>query len=205
MSVSDNQVLKAVLELVYPNGQIAQNVFWFLTEFAATQQTQDVLDAIETYMEDFYTPITDYIKANLTDNPGDVSRMLWNDTLDKWEVAEDLGQVTPAVPHTSNQQLLPHQVAPYVVGNTERPKSRGRKFLIGLTEDATEGGTLVPLAATALGLVLNYYLADELISAGNELIVGVASTVTGQFLPFTDGEAVDVVGTQRRRRLGVGI
>jgi len=204
MTVLNDVVLKAVAELAFPDNTLAQLVFWFLTDFVANQDDNDVVDAIEQYVDDFLTPIAGWIPVTVTNEQGDVSEMEWDAVNSVWETTRLVGLFEQAVTFTSVAELLPFQSAPVIVGNTARPKSRGRKFIPGFTENAQVATELISGALTNLGTSLNVYLADESISAGNELIVGVASTVTGTFLPFTDGAVNSLLGTQRRRKPGVG-
>ena len=204
MTVLNDTVLRAVAELVFPDNNIAQMVFWFLSDFVANQSDNDVANAIEQYIDDFLTPVDDWIKSTMTIAQTEVNEMEWNATEEVWEVSRFVGLIEPAVTFTETGELLPYQSCPVLVGNTSRPKSRGRKSIPGFTEISQSATQLVPSALTSLASALAVYLADETISAGNELIVGVASTVTGTFLPFSDGVIDSTLGTQRRRKPGVG-
>lgn len=205
MSVSNGEYIKAVFEVDLPDGTIGQNVFNFRCSFTSDQANSAVLSAIEGYVEDIYNSLSTYIRSTLTVNLGAVNKMTWDAVNSLWETGTLVGYIAPAPTFGGSGDMLPNQVAPVMVANTTRPKSRGRKFLLGLVEAATAESDLVSAALTALGTALAHYIADETISAGNDLIVGVLREGVNQFLDFTDGEANSLVGTQRRRKPNVGV
>lgn len=204
MSVANAEVVKAAAEFVLPDGTITQLIIHFLADFVADQANADVIHSIEDYVEDILTAVASYLKSTITTNPMEVSAVVWDAVQGIWEVSRSIGQGSITWPGTSTGQLLPNQVAPVLLANTGRPKTRGRKFIPGFVEDSTEASTLNSGAMTALGTALNHYIADEMISVGNELIVGVPSTVTGDFESFGAGDVNDIIGSQRRRKPGVG-
>lgn len=206
MAVNDGEVVKGVAELVLDDGTITQNVFYFQADFTSESlPNQDVLDAVESYIEDIYTAVLAHIDPAVTWNPAPCDVVTWDETEEIWEVTKNLGNASPSVTFTGTTDPAPNQIAPVLVANTNRPKTRGRKFIIGFDEGSMAGSELTSSAMTGLGNALNHYLADETIAAGDDLIVGVPSTVDGVFRPFTDGVANDIVGTQRRRKPGIGI
>lgn len=204
MSVVDDTVLRAVLELAFDDGNIMQNVFWFLTQFVANQDDNVVAGAVEDWLDTILQPLDEWMSDTLSINQTELNEMVWDEEEEVWEVDRFVGTLDPTATFAETNELLPYQNAAVLVANTGRPKSRGRKSFGGLTEIAQDAGILVPSLLTNMATALNWYLSDETISAGNELISGVASTVTGLFLPFTDGIVNDVMGSQRRRKPGVG-
>lgn len=204
MAVSDGQVLKAAVEMVLADGTIAQNVFHFICNFVTDQDASDILDAIEQYVEDIYQSIQGYLDNSLTMNPMLVDKIEWNATEQIWEVVGFLGSRTPSITVTSTDDPLPNQMAGVLVANTLRPKSRGRKFFPGLVETAATHGDLIAAALTAFTTALNHYLADETVTSGNVLSPGVPREAAGTFLEFTVGVVNSILGTQRRRKPGVG-
>lgn len=205
MSVSNGEYIKAAFEATLPDGTIAQNVFNFRAAFTSDQANSAVLSAIESYVEDIYDAMGSYITSTIVENLGAVNKMTWDTANNIWATGTLVGYIQPSLTLSGAGDLLPNQIAPVLVANTTRPKSRGRKFLMGVTEGLTQGTDLVSAALTALGVALAHYIADETISAGNDLIVGVLRDGVNQFLDFTDGEANSLVGTQRRRKPNVGI
>lgn len=204
MSVADAEVIKAAAEFVLEDGTIAQMIFHFLASFIADQTNSAVINAIEDYIEDILDAVATYLDPSVTTNPMEVSAVTWNATTEKWETDRSLGQGTLSWPGTDTGDVLPNQMAPVLLASTGRPKTRGRKFIPGFGDQSCTGSTLITNAMTALGVALNHYIADETISTNNELIVGVPSTVTGAFEDFSTGDVNDIIGSQRRRKPGVG-
>jgi hypothetical protein len=163
-----------------------------------------VMDAIQTYVDDLYGDVATFLADGLTINPTTINKMAWNSGEGLWEVARLLGVRTQTITHTNTDDDFPNQISPVLVGNTLRPKTRGRKFLMGFVESMADGSDLTSTALTALGNALSDYLADENISAGNDLSPGVYREGVDDFEEFTDGSVNSVVGTQRRRKPGVG-
>jgi hypothetical protein len=125
--------------------------------------------------------------------------------VDHWEVVRTVGSVLIGTSFVGSGGVLPFMDAAVAVARTLRPRSRGRKFLPVFTEDAQDNtNLLVPAIADVADFVADYV---DWINVGtqSDLIPGVPSTVTGTFLPFHDGFADEVLGSQRRRRPGYGI
>lgn len=206
MTTQDNEILHAVANFLMPDNAVALMVFHFLTDFTSAQDDNDVCAAIEDYVEDMLTSLLTHIASAITMQLDYVHEMVWNGTKGLWEVNRLVGTVEPASTFTGPSEQLPWQNAAVLTANTARPKTRGRKFIPGMTEGGTAGDSeWTSTVLTNLATALANYLADETISAGNDLIVGVPSTVDGNFYPFTDGEVNEIVGSQRRRKPGVGI
>jgi hypothetical protein len=151
-----------------------------------------------------YGAVASYMKSTITVNPAEVDRIEWDATDEEWQTKENLGTTTPSVTFTDATDQLPFQIAPVMVANTLRPKTRGRKFLPGFCEDAQQNSYLQTPAMTALGNALAYYLADLTVAGSDRLSPGVPSTATGTFQEFSNGVANDKLGTQRRRTPGIG-
>lgn len=204
MGVSNGEYLKAFVEFELADGTLAQNVFWFKAAFLADQVNSAVLAAIEQYVEDIYNGIATYLSSGFAVNLGYVNKMTWDTTLAKWVTGTLVGSILPTITHTNTDDTFPNQIAPVLVANTTRPGSFGRKFLMGCVESMADGSELVTAAVTAMGTALNHYIADETVTASNDLVVGVLREGVQAFLEFTDGQVNSIVGTQRRRKPGVG-
>jgi hypothetical protein len=205
MTVQDNDVLRAVMEVALEDGSIAQNVYTFFADLAASQSDLTVLNAIETYMEDAYSNMSSYLPNTMTQRVCWVDEIEWNATTGLWEVTRKVGYFTPTIGFNDANEPLPNQSAPIAVFPTFRPKTRGRKFVFPFAEDAQDATFLV---AAALGALADYaadVLADIVIGPLNELLPGVASTVTETFQNFDTAIVTNVLGTQRRRKPTVGI
>jgi hypothetical protein len=155
-------------------------------------------------MEDIYSAVSTYLSDGFTVNLSKVHRIEWDPVTSEWVTALLLGTGLPSITHTNTDDAFPNQIAPVLVANTLRPKTRGRKFLMGFVETAANGGDLVTAAVTAMGNALSAYLSDETVSGSNVLSPGVARQGVDSFKEFSDGVANTIVGTQRRRKPGVG-
>jgi len=204
MPVGDTEVIKGVLEVSLPDGTIAQNVYHFICSFLANQTDGAVVAAVEGYIEDIMGAVSTYLSDGITIAITPVNVVKWDSTTSKWIVDRLLGNIEPSFTHTNTDDDFPNQIAPVLVANTNRPKTRGRKFLPGFVETSALGGDLVAAAITAMGTALNHYLADEQVTVNNDLSPGVPRDGVDDFREFTDGSVNSVVGTQRRRKPGVG-
>lgn len=205
MAIQDGDVLKAVLEFVLADGVIVQNVLHWIADFLAPQTEVDVLTAAGTYAEDLYSEIDAYIDQAVVVNPMTLHIVVWDGIEGEWVTERLVGSTVPSITFTGATDPLPNQCSPVLIGNTVRPKSRGRKFLLPLLDSACDGSAWVGAVITALGLALNHFLADETVTASNDLSPGVPRTSEDLFLPFGTGTVNSTVGTQRRRTPGRGI
>lgn len=204
MTVLDGEILKAVLEIALDDGTIAQNVFYFLANFLTNETDSAVLSTMESYIEDIYGAVSAHLGDGFTINPSEGAILRFDDINDKWYTYRVLGSLTPTFTHTNTDDPFPNQVAPTMTANTNRPKTKGRKFLIGFVETSALASELIAAAVTAMGNALNHYLADETVSGSNVLSPGVPRKGVDDFKEFTDGSTSSIVGTQRRRKPGVG-
>lgn len=204
MAVENAEILKAVLEFVLTDGTIVQNVLHFIAEFLAPQQDQDVLDSCEVYGEGLYDNIDAYVDQNVVTNPMTVHVIVWDGVAGEWVTDRLVGIATPDIVFTGAGDPLPNQNSAVLVGNTNRPKSRGRKFLIPFEDTNATGSDWGAPVLVNLGLALASYLADEIVTVGNDISPGVPRAAVDSFLKFTDGVVNSIVGSQRRRKPGVG-
>lgn len=204
MTVANGDIIKAVFEIITQESTITQMILHFLAVFIEDQTNQDVLDAIEVYEEDLLTPLLAQIDAATSVGSCPVNLVEWNATQGLWETSELLGYTTPDLTFTGTLEDLPYQCAAVLVGNTTRPKSRGRKFIPCMQEGASTGSDWGAGILTSLATCLAAYLADETISGSNVLQPGVPRSAANTWLGFTDGSVKSTVGTQRRRVPGIG-
>lgn len=204
MTVSNGDVLKVFLELVLGDGTIAQNVYHLRATFADDQTDSAVSAVVETYLETIMGELSDYLADDFTINPSWLHKVAWNTTQSKWLTTYLIDTFTPSFTHTSTPDPLPNQIAAVMIGNTYTPSSRGRKFIPGLTDNATDGSTLIAACVVDLVGAVADYISVAPVSAGNNLVPGVPDYDSSTFWTFRDGVADTIVGTQRRRKPGVG-
>jgi hypothetical protein len=204
MPVNDGEYVEGRVEFELADGTIAQNVFHFVADFLSEESNSAVTNAVIGYIEDIYGAIATYLSDGFTVNLSKVSKITWDSDVQKWVTELLLGTGLPTITHTNTDDPFPNQIAPVLVANTNRPKTRGRKFLMGCVETMAQGGDLVTAAVTAMTNALNHYIADETVSGSNNLDPGVLREGVEEFRHFTNGEVNSIVGTQRRRKPGVG-
>jgi len=204
MTISNGDVLKVFLELVLADGSIAQNVYFLRAVFADDQTDAAVSAAVEDYLENIMGEVGTYLSDDFTINPSWLHKVAWNVTQSKWLTTYLIDTFTPSFSHANTDDPFPNQIAPVMVGNTYVPASRGRKFLPGFVETAALAGDLVAGAVTALVGAVSYYISNVVIDASNLLQPGVPDADSSTFWAFRDGAANTIVGTQRRRKPGVG-
>lgn len=203
MPISTGDVVKLVVEAVLNDGSIVQNVFYFLASLTSPEPDASALAALEVWVETAYTNLLTHITNDVVFSDIVADIIEWSGT--KWETVYHIGIEDVDLAPTAVDDQLPNQVSPFVTFNTLRPKSKGRKFLYGFSEAQTSASYVI--AGTLANMVL--YAADcmeNIVFAPlNTLTPGVIRKGFDVFLPFQSATVTNVVGTQRRRRPGVGI
>jgi hypothetical protein len=203
MSVSPGEVLKAVCDFVSASGLHFQNSWHFQHTGNVDMSDTEALNEIVDFVGDIYDQLADQVATTLDDPEVYVDKVAYVD--DEWVTISSLGNDTANTTPANTSDVLPLQAAACLVGLTERPKSKGRKFLIPFGEDQQIGGSWVAGCQADLAGALLTYLSDRVVGSGKILTPGVASSVTGTFLPFLSGLVNFIVFTQRRRVAGYGI
>lgn len=203
MSVSNGDIVHVVIEGKMGNGTIVQNRKRFQAEFGAPLADNLVLNAVKTWVEILYGAVASYISVNTSLQDGTVDVIDWDAVGSKWEVVQNVGIYSPLDTFANVNEVLPHQCSAFIIGNTSRPKSKGRIFCWPFCEDSQAGGVLVTAALTALGNMAVQYLADQAIG-GDWLRSGIVREGVNQWLEFDSVSYSDAIGTQRRRRFGIG-
>jgi len=201
MTVTSGDILKIVLEYVYPGAGTALNIFTYFYGGEDAEDT-DVMDVLETFFDDEWgskwediapsTATIDNLQAVIVDNTGTTIRDLGFRLIDR--------------PGNLGAEPTPAAAAAYLQGNTIVPQVRGSKYIPALSENAVTDGILNAGAVAQMLLLLGDYLQDVVVTPGNVLRPGVLSKREGGFLSFeTGGVFSDIPAYQRRRKVGVGI
>jgi len=103
---------------------------------------------------------------------------------------------------TGGGDTLPQQSAYVVIGVTPS-RRRGKKFIAGIPELLQDGGRLGATALTNLQDYANAYVLPMTVGAG-EAPSGVCRADGSDFLAFSSGRVDQIVGSQRRRKQGLG-
>jgi len=201
MSIPNNADIKLAQEINLLDSVTAMNIYYFISEFAETQTDEDVLDTLETWVENLYTEINAEMISGVS--LGLATLYVWNSVLVQWD---NHGTFTPSVSFNNASDMLPHGVAALVRMYSEASRSIGRKYLAGFGEDMQSDGDWAAGAITNLGSFLTRWSAKAEVSVTNDLYPGVWST-TAHVVYRTAQEGVILAqpAYQRRRRPGVGI
>ena len=203
MALQANDILKVVLSIAMPDSVIAQNIFWVLFEAdGGSVDTVDVLDDLETWVEDIYTNLLNAIADN--NSLEDIKVYVYDSVDDDFD---EVGIEPVAVTFTDTAQYLAHGLAAYMTARTVDPDVYGRKFIPGMTEAVNDDGYI---ASGYAGNLANWSIdwTDPFTGAatGSGFIPGVYSFTRSNFYAFTGASTVSLLwGYQRRRKPGVGI
>lgn len=204
MSVAPGDILHVVIEALLDDGTVVQNRKRFYTSAASPLTDSVVLNAVKTWVETLYAYAGTLIRPTVELRDGTVDVIAWNPTDMVWEVIQNVGIYSPLDTFSGTGDELPNQVAGFVVGNTDRPRSKGKIFAFPFTEVQQNHGIITTAAMVAFGNFAAHYILDQPIGADN-LISGIVREAVNEWLPFTSATYGDILGTQRRRRFTVGI
>ena len=198
--VLDGALLRLILTYDMPESQEAQNVLGLgMTGGQATDA--QFLTACATWVNGAYGTLQGIMHNNVDLYEGKVIKVIWSGTA--WITDRLIGTLFPTFTATDGTDMLPHAVSGVVTMPTIVPKKRGRINIPGITE-ANQGDSL--LGAGAATAMANFATAIRTpFSAGTGTVYytilgkgGASHTSTGYSLP-------GVVGSQRRRKPGLGI
>lgn len=186
-------------EIILPGDVVAINVFYWHCDFVTGQADSIVAGVMETHLEAMYTELVAEIASAVV--LGELRCYVREGLV--W----DLFKVrTPEVTFTNATDMLPQGVAALMRAYTEYPRVISRKYIPGFAEDSQVDGEWIASALTHLAAAAAVWVTTQEISAGNELVGGVWSTVRLDIAEFSGTEVIPVnPGYQRRRRPGVGM
>ncbi|GAG80042.1 unnamed protein product, partial [marine sediment metagenome] len=160
--------------------------------------------AVKAKIEAMYADIVGQVTNDVVEQLSFVDRVAFNEITDAWEIVENIGTFTPDFTPTNVNDGLPHQCAPYLIFKTTRPRTVGKKFLFPFAEDQQDHTILAAGAITAMTAFVVEMLAPRAVGGDVTLTMGVIRTGVASWYNFLVGVVSDVIGTQRRRKPGVG-
>lgn len=104
---------------------------------------------------------------------------------------------------TRSEESLPNQVSAVVIGITQS-RRRGKKFFSGLVETQQADGLLTSASLTRFNDWAEAWVTPTHLVPGTTIITGVCKADSSNFVGFSTFRANQVLGTQRRRKPGVG-
>jgi hypothetical protein len=214
MAVHNGDVLRLSLRWHGTEGQDIVNVWHLKAAFTATQDDQDVVDAVDDWVTNTFQDIAQYMPVDAT--KGDIKLDVVE--LEAWpehpegqppwkeEVVSNVGwwdmDANLEPPYVGD--FLPAGVAAGVMFKTARGRSPGKKFFGQIPEGMQTGSGWHNDLKAGIANVIADVLTGITITAGNTLAVGILSRATTTFLEFLSGELKDYAYYQRRRRPGAG-
>lgn len=204
MSVIDGDILRVSTNFELSDGSQYQNIYHVIRDGTDPFSDAAHIDAIRGKMDLAYADLDDIVEDTITPQLSFVDRVEFNEIVDEWRVVENIGTFTVDFQPTGIDETLPYQTSPYVVFKTGRPKSVGKKFLFPLMENQQADTILGGAAVTAITAYAARILTGITVGGDVTLTFGIVRTGIQTFLNFLVAVVTDVLGSQKRRRPGVG-
>lgn len=207
MPVTHQDIVKVVVIGNAPDTVIWENVYYWQLDDPDTDSPTNgqIVFALDTKLTAMYNDIAGEMANDYLVDELEVDRIEWNGTI--WETMETIGGAPLAVAGGDATDASPQGIAALLTANTEKPKTRARKFFPGIAEDnwtdsILDGGNLTNLAAMAVE-----WLTDQLVIGTAELVpvvISLAVATEGDVFPLISATANAIAAYQRRRKPGVG-
>lgn len=204
MAVLDGDVLRVTCNFELGDGTQYQNVWHYVRDGTDPFSDAEHISAISARMTAIYATIDDMVLNDVTEQLSFIDRIEFNEIVDGWRVVENIGVFTPDFVPTEAADGLPFQSAPYIVFKTQRPKSVGKKFLFPFGEVQQAETILTGGAVTALTALGTVVLSALSLGGDATLTACIVRTASNTVLNLLVAVVNDVLGSQKRRRPGVG-
>lgn len=203
MAISEGTILRIVLNLLWDDGNIMQNVFnAVLTTAGTSDDEDDVADDMAEWMDEIMANVVNRLSNELT--AGEVTCYEYDAVDDDWdEFGSALATFVPA----GTDVPLPHGVAALVRANSTDPDIQGKKYIGGLDESASQsGGWTSAVLTTLVALTVDWVTPFVGTTTAATFTPGVWSPTETVFKAFGATSFVNSIPAyQRRRKQGVGI
>ena len=204
MSVVDGDVLRISCNFELGDGTQYQNIFHYVRDGTDPYSDAVHIAAIKAEIEAVYATIDDLVRNDVTEQLSFVDRVEFNEIVDEWRVVENIGTFTPDFTPTEAGEGLPYMSAPYIIFKTQRPRSVGKKFLFPFSEGQQDETILVGGAVTAMAAFGAAVLSGISLGGDATLTACIVRTGIQTVLNLLVAIVNDVIGSQKRRRPGVG-
>lgn len=197
MTVAVGDILRVTAAMTV-SGNDLQNVYHFKAAGTGTSTDEDVVDAVALELDTAYTYIEDALSSGVIFETIDV----YNVT--QMDIVGSVDWPTLTVGGGGIAESTAFQLAAVVRFLTATAKSQGRKFIGLLIKDNIgDAGRMDALLETVLGLfaatLLTGWLSDDLVFAP-----GNWNPTLVRFAYWTEAIVNEYLGTQRRRKGGIG-
>lgn len=202
MAIEELDKVKVTCNFELGDGTQYQNVYYYIREGTDPFSDSAIVASIKALLEGAYAELVTLVTTDVTEQLSFVDRIEW--VTDKWKVTENIGTFTPTFAPSATGDALPFMSAPFVVFKTTRPKTVGKKFLFPFDEAWQDATILLSGAVNAMVAYAAEILGDVPLSPGNFLTPGVPRTRVEAWYSFQVAVVNDIIGSQKRRRPGVG-
>lgn len=204
MPVLDGDVLRMSCNFELGDGTLYQNIYHYIRDGTDPFSDAVHIALLKQASEAMYDTVDDAVKDDITAQLCFVDRVEFNEIVDEWRVVENIGVFTPDWVPTGAVDSLPFQSSPYVIFKTQRPKSVGKKFLFPFLETMQAGTILTAPAIAALVAYGAEALFPRALGGDATLTPCIVRTGIQTVLNLLVAVVGDVLGSQKRRRPGVG-
>ena len=204
MAIVDQDILRVSVNFELADGTLYQNIYHWIRDGTDPISDANHIAGIKAKVETAYDDISQLVSDDVVEQLCFVDRVAFNEIVDEWRVVENIGTFTPTWVAAGGTEGLPFQTAPYVYFKTIRPRTIGKKYLFPFLETMQTNTILSAPAITAMTAYATELLIDIVLGGDATLAVGVPRTGVQSWYNFLVAVVQDVVGTQRRRKPGVG-
>lgn len=204
MSVVDQDVLRVTANFELGDGTQYQNIYHFIRDGTDPFSDAAHVAAIAAGVEAMYLTLVSLVKDDTVEQLSFVDRLAFNEITDVWEVVENIGTFTINFIPAGANPTMPYQSSPYLIFKTDRPKSVGKKFLFPFDKTAANDTILTGPAVTAMVAYGVQVLLALTLGGDATLAPVIVRTGVQTVLPLLVAVVNDVLGSQKRRRPGVG-
>lgn len=205
MAIEPGDIIQSRVNFTLQDGVRGMNVY----NFMRTDASPDIMDdavcvsLIASQIALMFATIDNDIVDTCEWTTLESDVMLWNPGPQAWQVSRNLPDVDLSLQGASVAEMLPHQNAGVIVADTDIVRCSPKKFIAGLSEHAQNGGKLV---FGVLQDLANFAaLWSDVIAASNFLITPGTISKVGWFVNLGAMFVNEVVGSQRRRKIGSGM
>lgn len=202
MTVVSGDYVRVTCNFELGDGSQYQNIYTYTRDGTGVFDDATHVVAIKAKMEAIYDELVGETTSDVVEQLSFVDKIAWD--VDRWAVVANVGTFVPAFVPVGAGDALPYQCAPFVIFKTTRPKSVGKKFVFPFDEAQQADSILVAAAVTSMVAYGAKVISDIVVGADADLIPGIVRTGVEQWLSFQTAVVNDVIGSQKRRRPGVG-
>ncbi len=205
--LTHNNIIQADVFISMPESQEAHNIYTYQRNDAEEDDLNlhPTMVALTAALTSFYTECAPLMHPDVSVEYIVYRIGEWEeeDGVYSWHYSSEIQRDYLNIDGTSTGQMLPHQCAMLLTADTDRPKTLGKKYIPGITEEHQDSGRWITSALLgAVDILVEYLL--PIVVADFGLAPGVASKI-GTFVPFVSGVIGEIVSSQRRRKIGVGV